>query len=125
MFGFSPLNATPLAAPSAGVSVTVLPTGVSATGSVGTVTIKFGITVHTTGVYATGAVGTATASAAATAYVTGVSATVYTTDVLVWGQIVPVTSIWTEAAEDSQTYTPVSPASNTWTKKSGYTDIAA
>lgn len=64
-----------LAAAGGGTDATATPSGVSATGSVGTVQVNFDATVTLTGVAGTGAVGTATVALDSMAAVEGVSAT--------------------------------------------------
>jgi hypothetical protein len=73
MLGFSPLDATALAATGL-LNVTVAVTGVEATGAVGTVVVVAKAVVPVVGVEATGQVGTVVVVAEANVLVTGVEA---------------------------------------------------
>jgi len=89
MLGFSPIAAAPLASTGeVSTPVTVIVTGVQASGAVGTVTATGIANIPVTGLEATGGVGTVTVAAAANTGVSGESATGNTGTVTVAGTAV-------------------------------------
>ena len=100
----------------------VFPTGVGATGAVGTVDVEVRVVVPVTGLPATGNVGTVTVKADASFAVSGVSATGEVGDVFVWGEIDPSqTPNWNEISpSQSPTWSDETPS-----QVPGWTDIAA